>query len=159
MPSHDEPRAAQLLEALLPLTRRIAQLDLSDPAAAAGALSAAAPPSELSELRALMCAANAEGWLTPRRATETLSFGRLARPDEATSGLSIDVVDMAGAGAGHTHPNGEVSLCFALQGEPRFMGEPEGWVVVAPGSHHVPTVSGGRMLITYFLPGGAMEWD
>lgn len=153
------PSKEELIESMQPLIQVIAGLDLSDPAAAAAALHEAAPIDGLSELRRLLCEANEAGWLTPRRATETLSFGRLARPGEATSGLSIDVVDMSGAGAGHTHPGGEVSLCFALEGEPRFMGEPEGWVVAAAGSHHVPTVSDGRMLIAYFLPGGAMEWD
>jgi hypothetical protein len=31
-------------------------------------------------------------------------------------------------------------------------------VVFPPDSAHVPTVTGGRMLIVYFLPGGAVEW-
>ncbi len=149
----------ELVETMLPLAQRVAQLDLSDPEAAAAAMHEAFPPQALASVRASLLEAREGGWLTPRQATETLSFGRLAKPSAHTHDLSIDVVDMSGAGAAHTHPNGEVSLCFALEGDPRFMGQPEGWVVEGPGSHHVPTVSGGRMLIAYFLPGGAMEWD
>ena len=33
-----------------------------------------------------------------------------------------------------------------------------GWVVESPGSEHVPTVEGGRMLIVYLLPEGAIEF-
>ena len=55
-------------------------------------------------------------------------------------------------------PRGEVNLCFAVDGEPRFDGQAEGWVTFAPDSQHVPTVSDGRMLIVYFLPGGEVEW-
>ena len=65
---------------------------------------------------------------------------------------------MSGAGAAHTHPNGEVSICFPTEGDPPFEGYADGWVVKAPGSSHIPTVTGGKMLILYFLPEGAMEW-
>ena len=44
-------------------------------------------------------------------------------------------------------------------GDPQLVSE----VVVdrfgLPGSRHVPEVAGGRMLIVYFLPDGAMEWE
>jgi hypothetical protein len=66
---------------------------------------------------------------------------------------------MTAPGPRHKHPRGEVNLSFALEGAPRFDGQPEGWVVFPPGSEHVPTVTGGRMLIAYFLPGGAIEWS
>ncbi len=99
----------------------------------------------------------AEGWLTPREAGG-VRFGRIAKPSDDTSSFSIDAVDMDGAGPGHVHPNGEFDLSFALQGEPRFESAPEGWVVLPPGSWHVPTVTGGRMGILYFLPGGAIEF-
>jgi hypothetical protein len=56
------------------------------------------------------------------------------------------------------HPGGEVNWCVALDGDPRFDGQPAGWVVMPPGSGHVPTVSGGRMLIVYLLPGGKIEF-
>ena len=65
---------------------------------------------------------------------------------------------MNGPGLAHTHPNGEIDLCFAMDGDPRFDGHPEGWVVYGPGSWHVPTVTGGTMAILYFLPSGAIAF-
>jgi len=47
---------------------------------------------------------------------------------------------------------------FVTGGDPRFDGHPEGWAVYAPGSVHVPEVTGGEMLILYLLPEGAIEW-
>jgi len=70
----------------------------------------------------------------------------------------VDLVWMTGPGINHRHPKGEINLCFAVEGAARFDGQPEGWVVFPPGSQHVPTVTGGRMLIVYFLPSGAVEW-
>lgn len=154
MPTPDHVRSA-----LAPLAVAVSGLDLSDPAQAQATLNRIFPLSSLATLRATLLAANSEGWLAPKRAGDTLTFGRLAKPLPEYGGCSIDVVDMAGAGAAHTHPNGEVSLCFATEGDPRFVGFPEGWVVVGPGSRHVPLVTDGRMLILYFLPGGAMVWD
>jgi Domain of unknown function (DUF4863) len=72
---------------------------------------------------------------------------------------SIDLVHMNGAGPGHVHPQGEIDVCFAVDAGARFDGHPEGYVVYGPGSHHVPTVTGGRMDIVYFLPGGAISFD
>jgi hypothetical protein len=153
-----DPSPESVVAALAPLARRIAALDLADPAAAQDVLNREFPVGTLGEVRALLAAGRAAGWLTPKQATPTLWFGRVAKPSDALSGMSLDAVDMQGEGAAHTHPNGEVSLCFATEGEPRFMGRPEGWVVAGVGSRHVPTVTGGRMTIVYFLPGGAMVW-
>lgn len=147
-----------LIEAFEPVAHRVATLDLTDAETAEAALNAAFPVETLAGLREQLIAASEEGWLTPRE-NAGVKFGRLAKPGEATHGLSIDVVDMTSAGPGHTHPNGEASLCFALEGAPTFMNKPEGWVVAAAGTHHVPTVAGGRMLIAYFLPEGAMVFD
>ena len=61
--------------------------------------------------------------------------------------------------AGHTHTNGEINLGFAVKGDPKFDGRPAGWVVFPPGSHHIPTVTGGEMLLVYFLPVGKVAWD
>ncbi|MEC7947559.1 MAG: DUF4863 family protein, partial [Myxococcota bacterium] len=85
-------------------------------------------------------------------------FGRLTKATTASRGFSIDAVDMNGPGPGHVHPNGEVDLCFALDGAPTFDGNPPGWTSYAPGSWHVPTVAGGRMAILYFLPDGAIRF-
>lgn len=148
----------EVIEALAPFARRISQLDLTDPRAAMSALESEFPFATLDGIGALLRSARDEGWLTPRQATDRLFFGRVAKPSEETWGHSIDAVDMAGPGAPHIHPNGEVSLCFTLEGDPTFCDHPAGWVVVPPGSQHVPDVQGGRMLIVYFLPEGAMVW-
>ena len=85
-------------------------------------------------------------------------YGRVAKAGPDTDGFSIDVVLMTGAGPRHTHPNGEVDYCIALDGDPTFDERPAGWVVCEAGSTHVPTVAGGTMLIVYLLPDGAIEF-
>lgn len=148
----------QLVTAFLPLARAVAAQELSAPDAAARILTAV-PPAELSALEAALVAAFEAGWLTPRTAPGGVKFGRLAKAAEATLDHTIDVVEMEGAGAAHAHPRGEVSLAIARSGAPRFDGHPPGIVVLPPGSHHAPTVTGGRMLIAYLLPGGSIAWD
>jgi hypothetical protein len=96
-------------------------------------------------------------WLCDRE-NAGVRFSRVMKAD-AGGGLSVDAVHMSGPGAGHTHPNGEIDLCFAVNGSPNFDGKPEGWTVYPPGSWHVPTVSGGAMDILYFLPGGAIRFE
>lgn len=149
----------KLLEALVPLTEAIATLDLGRPEEAVKALNEALPEDERSRLEKLLIQAQEAGWLTPREGSpKGVWFGRLAKASEATSGLTIDAVEMEGEAAEHTHPQGEVSFCVARSGKPLFDGQPPGWVVLPPGSHHTPTVTGGRMLIVYFLPDGAVVW-
>jgi hypothetical protein len=101
----------------------------------------------------------AEGWLC-NRGDENARFSRVAKPGPSTHGLSVDVVDMIGDAAEHTHPNGEVTIGFpAEQGtRAQFEARPPAWVFLPPGSRHVPRVAGGRMHLVYFLPGGAVEW-
>ena len=147
-----------LLDALLPLAKTIAGLDLTHAEGAQAQLEAAHPIAGLSALSAQVLKARDDGWLTPRGG-DGLFFGRVCKASDATFGLSVDAVDMIATGPVHTHPNGEVSLCFTDAGTPKFMGQPEGWVIEPPGSRHVPTVTDGRMVILYFLPGGAMRWE
>ena len=92
------------------------------------------------------------------RGEPPVRWGRVAKAGPDTLDFSIDVVDMTGAGPLHLHPNGEVNWCVPLEGEPTFEGCGRGWVVMPPDSRHVPAVAGGRMLIVYLLPGGAMEF-
>ena len=100
----------------------------------------------------------AEGWLCNRE-QGGVRFSRPVKPSPATHGYSVDAVVMDRvAGPKHTHTNGEVNLCFTEDGAAEFCGHPEGWVVFPPGSTHVPRVDGGRMLILYFLPGGAIQF-
>lgn len=149
---------AQVLAALEPLMDTVTQVDPTDPAGAVAALEAAHPFEGLDSVRRLLFAARDEGWLTPRTATPTLTYGRLAKASENAQELGIEVVDMSGAGPEHTHPNGEINLCFPEAGTPLFEGCPGGWVVMPPDSHHTPDVQQGRMLIVYFLPGGAIQF-
>ncbi|MNL76803.1 hypothetical protein D3C87_2028270 [compost metagenome] len=45
-----------------------------------------------------------------------------------------------------------------LTGDARFDGHGAGWLVYGPGSAHRPTVTQGRALVLYLLPGGAIEF-
>jgi len=147
---------ATLTETLRPLARKLQGIDLSDPAAAEAAVAAAAPfdGDLVASIRAAAAAGAEAGWLTPKEAGG-IRFGRVAKDVE---GFSVDAVRMDQPGPRHRHPDGEIDLCFRTDGDPRFDGRPEGWVVFPPDSVHVPTVSGGEMLILYFLPGGAIEF-
>lgn len=143
---------------LAPVADALTGLDLSDPSAAKALLATRLDGDTMAAITADLLSAHAEGGLTPKDGGPHVRFGRLARPSEASRGFSIDVVDIAGAGAPHTHPEGEVSWCVPLEGAPRFEGVAEGWAVCRPGSRHVPEVTGGRMLIVYWLPQGAVAW-
>lgn len=98
----------------------------------------------------------AEGWLCERE-NAGIRFSRLHKAADE-SGFSIDAVHMDRPGPGHTHPRGEVDLCFPVAGTPQFDGRTPGWTVYPPGSWHIPTVTGGAMDILYFLPGGAIQF-
>jgi Domain of unknown function (DUF4863) len=99
-----------------------------------------------------------EGWMCSREAGG-IRFGRVIKPSPSSHGFSVDVVDMpAIAGPHHSHPNGEIDLVMPLERGARFDGLAEGWLVYRPGSSHQPTVSGGRALVLYLLPAGAIEF-
>jgi hypothetical protein len=144
------------VEVLRPLAAALEGMKLEDTARATAEIERRAPFSgEL--VRAVRDAAvqgMQAGWLVPKE-QGGIRFGRAAKD---LHGFTVDAVQMAVAGPRHRHGQGEIDLCFALSGDPRFDGNPEGWVVFAPGSVHVPTVAGGEMLILYFLPGGAIEF-
>ncbi|MFO7564626.1 MAG: DUF4863 family protein [Enhygromyxa sp.] len=158
-----------LLTLLSPILARVAELDVEQRTTpeAIGELEAALErefPHASPQVQAigdLLARGVEQGWLADRGAPEA-RFGRLAKPSPATCGLSIDVVSMIGAGVEHSHPRGEVTLGFPA--EPHntqachFEARPPGWVVLGPSSRHVPTVTGARMNLIYFLPGGAVEW-
>jgi Domain of unknown function (DUF4863) len=100
----------------------------------------------------------AEGWMCNREAGG-IRYGRVVKPSPATHGFSVDVVEMNDVvGPHHRHPNGEVDLVMPLEGDARFDGHGAGWVVYGPGSAHRPTVSGGKALVLYLLPDGAIEF-
>jgi len=96
-----------------------------------------------------------------------IRFGRVLKATPRTHGFSVDVVDMDDiAGPHHRHPNGEIDLVMPLAsgdgvaagGAATFDGQSAGWKVYGPGSAHRPTVRGGRALVLYLLPDGAIEF-
>lgn len=150
---------ARVIEALLPLCEAAHGLDLSDPARARAELERRLDPrgpAAAALSRALVDAL--ERGAICDRGEPPVRYSRLAKASAATHGFSLDAVHMSGPGPRHRHPQGEVNFCIALEGEPRFDGQPAGWVVEPPGSSHVPTVAGGTMLIVYLLPAGAIEF-
>lgn len=100
----------------------------------------------------------AEGWLCQREAGG-IRYGRVFRPDDELHGFSVDVVDMDDCvGPHHRHPQGEIDLVMPLEDGALFDDQPAGWVVYAAGTAHHPTVSNGRALVLYLLPGGSIEF-
>ena len=159
MSGSPSPAQEELLRALRAL---ISALDALDPAAPEDAtlhLEQARPfdGEEVERILALCKQGMSEGWLLPHAAGPSVRFGRL---EKDMGGYAVDAVLMAsGQGRGHTHTRGEINMCFPLEGAPLFDGHAPGWVVFAPGSHHIPTVTGGTMLFLYFTPGGDVVWD
>jgi hypothetical protein len=144
------------MEPLLTLCRN---LDFHDPEEAEAWL-AEAFPADGPAMQAVfeLCARGVkEGWLC-NRGEGGVRYSRVAKPSGPEQTCSLDAVLLSGPGPGHRHPRGEVDLCFAWEGEPSFDGRPPGWVVYPEDSTHVPTVTGGTMLIFYILPDGAIEW-
>lgn len=100
----------------------------------------------------------AAGWMCDREGGG-IRYGRVIKPADDLAGYSVDVVDMNDlAGPHHAHPHGEIDLIMPLDGAARFDGHGAGWLVYGPGSAHRPTVSGGRALVLYLLPQGAIEF-
>ena len=99
-----------------------------------------------------------EGWLADRE-HGGIKFGRVIRPGPDTAGFSVDVVEMDDiVGPHHRHPNGEIDMIIPQDPEAEFDGHGRGWLVYGPGSAHFPTVTGGRAIVLYLLPEGAIEF-
>ena len=146
-----------LRTAVQPILDEIAELDITKPQKAKKRLEERFPLSQLQNIKALVLAGLQEGWLCPR-GKGNLRYGRLAKPNASSHHISIDAVDMSATGPGHLHPAGEIDLCFSVEGEARFDNNPPGWTVYPPESWHIPTVTGGRMGILYFLPKGEIKF-
>jgi len=145
-----------LLAALEPVLEVVRGIDPSKPGGDTCLQEALPLDGEvLTEVAKLVREGVEAGWLCDREAGG-IRFSRVKKG--AGDELSIDAVHMDKPGPGHTHPNGEIDLCFAVSGNPTFDGRAPGWTVYPPGSWHVPTVEGGVMDILYFLPGGAIEF-
>lgn len=148
----------QFRDLVTPITSRIqgraldAKLDAE--------LNAAYPPggAEYKTLFEACRKAIEAGWMCNREAAG-IRFGRIVKPAEA-HGFSVDVVDMNSiAGPHHRHPNGEIDMIMPLDASAKFDGRGAGWLVYGPDTAHSPTVSGGRALVLYLLPGGAIEFS
>lgn len=99
-----------------------------------------------------------EGWLCARE-HGGIRFGRVISPTDDLRGFSVDVVEMDDVvGPHHSHPNGEIDLIMPYDGGAAFDGVSKGWKVYGPGSAHNPTVTGGKALVLYLLPEGAIEF-
>lgn len=144
---------------LAPVLAVLVDLDLNHAAAAQEQLNAKFPVHgpQLQALKDRFREGRELGFLCYREAGG-VAFSRVQKA-EAAGDWSIDAVHMNAPGPAHTHPNGEVDLCFAVDGDPRFDGNEPGWTVYGPASTHTPTVSGGTMDILYFLPDGAIEFQ
>jgi Domain of unknown function (DUF4863) len=161
-----EPDAQAFQALIASLTATLAGRPLDEQLAAE--LNRDHPPGSPSfEAIAAACRAGvAAGRMCPHEAGG-IRYGRVLKATPATHDFSVDVVDMREvAGPHHTHPNGEIDLVMPLAdgeglvpgGAATFDGQPAGWKVYGPGSAHRPTVSGGRALVLYLLPQGAIEF-
>ena len=108
-------------------------------------------------IKRLCVTGSINGWLCPRKGQD-LTYGRLIKTSPETFDFGIDTVTMSSVGPGHTHPHGEIDLCFTMDGHPTFDNNPEGWTIYEPNTWHIPTVTGGTMVILYFLPNGAISF-
>ena len=149
-----------MLDTFRPLLEAAAGLDLTQPEVARAELARRLDPEgqAAERVNAGLLALLEEGRIA-ERGEPPVRWGRVCKATADTLEQSIDVVVMSGPGPRHTHPEGEVNWCVPLEGEPAFERCRRGWVVMPPGSAHVPAVEGGRMLIVYLLPGGKIEFQ
>lgn len=162
--AHDAATAFQALIASLTATLAGRPLD----AQLAAELNRDHPPGSLTyEALAAACRAGVADGRMCQHEAGGIRYGRVIKATPATHGFSVDVVDMADvAGPHHRHPHGEIDLVMPLAdgaglqpgGQACFDGQPAGWKVYGPDTAHRPTVSGGRALVLYLLPQGAIEF-
>jgi Domain of unknown function (DUF4863) len=101
----------------------------------------------------------AAGWMCNRSAGG-IRFGRVIKPKTQLARYSVDVVEMDSiAGPHHAHPHGEIDMIMPIDANAKFDGMGAGWLVYPPASRHTPTVTGGRALILYLLPEGAIDFN
>jgi hypothetical protein len=111
------------------------------------------------EIRRACDSAIAAGWMCNREAGG-VKFGRVIKPGAETQGFSVDVVEMDRVkGPHHQHPNGEIDLIMPSTAGAQFDGRGAGWLVYGPDSAHSPEVAGGKALVLYLLPQGAIEFS
>jgi hypothetical protein len=119
-------------------------------------------PAEGAEFQAIFAACRAAitaGWMC-NRSVGGIRFGRVIKPNAQLDRYSVDVVEMESmAGPHHAHPNGEIDMIMPIDAQATFDGKGAGWLVYPPSSRHSPTVTGGKALILYLLPGGAIDFN
>ena len=143
---------------LKPIVEKIAGKPL-DAALAAELNSTFAPGDAVyDELAKTLKDGVADGWLADRE-QGGIKFGRAVKPSDSLQGFSVDVVEMTDVkGPHHIHPNGEIDLVVPVDGTAAFDGQGAGWLVYEAGSAHFPTVTGGKAIVLYLLPDGAIEF-
>jgi hypothetical protein len=100
-----------------------------------------------------------DGWLCDRE-MGGIKFGRIIKQSDETQGFSVDVVEMNDiVGPHHRHPNGEIDMVIPEDEGAEFDHHGEGWVVYGPDSAHKPTVTGGKAIVLYLLPDGAIDFS
>ena len=110
------------------------------------------------ELKDACQAAIRAGWMCKYEAGG-IRYGRVVKPRPDLLDYSIDVVAMEDVvGPHHRHPNGEIDLIMPLSEGAEFDKHGAGFLVYGPGTAHHPTVTGGRALVMYLLPAGAIEF-
>ena len=106
-------------------------------------------------IRTACDAAIEAGWMCDQE-YGGIKFGRVIKD---LDGFSVDVVHMADVvGPHHSHPKGEVDLVMPIEGDAKFDGNGQGWVVYGPGTAHNPTVTDGAAIVLYLLPDGEIEF-
>jgi hypothetical protein len=145
-------------EAVVTITTRIAGQPLDDGMQAF--LNENFPPGgeAFDDLAELCRQGIEEGWLCDRE-QGGIKFGRIIKPGPETHGFSVDVVQMDDVrGPYHGHPNGEIDMIIPESTDAKFDGQGQGWLVYEPESEHYPTVSGGKAIVVYLLPDGAIDF-
>jgi hypothetical protein len=112
----------------------------------------------VAEIEAACRTGIAEGWLCENE-HGGIKFGRPIKPSLGRHAFSVDVVEMDDCkGPHHSHPGGEIDLILPQEGPAEFDGRGRGWLVYGPETAHYPTVAGGKALVLYLLPNGAIEF-
>lgn len=99
-----------------------------------------------------------EGWLCANE-HGGIRYGRVIEHGPETNGFSVDVVLMDDIkGPYHGHPSGEIDMIIPESRDAKFDGQGQGWMVYEPDSAHHPTVTDGKAIVLYLLPGGEIDF-
>jgi hypothetical protein len=145
-------------DAVATITARISGMDLD--AGLEAFLNESFPPGgeAFDDLAELCRQGIDEGWLCDRE-QGGIKFGRIIKAGPDTNGFSVDVVEMNDIrGPYHGHPNGEIDMIIPESADAEFDGHGQGWLVYESESEHYPTVSGGKAIVLYLLPDGAIDF-